>query len=106
MKVRIRRDGLVEIVDVCSVVFVVMQSHRLGIDIRLEGIGCVGEGRQGEGSSFAQSRRALLSYGGFRRNNIEGQEAVGDGGAKEDLEEGTSFHGLIIPVADLSESFS
>jgi len=31
-------------------VFVVMQGHRLGIDIRFEGIGCVGERRQGEGS--------------------------------------------------------
>ena len=106
MKVRIRRDGLVEIVDVCSVVFVVMQSHRLGIDIRLEGIRCIGERRQGEGPSFAQSRQALLSYGGFRRNDREGQEAGGDGGAKEDLEEGASFHGLIIPVDEARESFS
>jgi len=100
LKVRIRGDGFVEIVDVGSVVFVVMQSHRLGIDIRFEGIGCVGERRQGEGPSFAQSRQALLSYGGFRSNDREGQEAGGDGGAKEDLEEGASFHGLIIPVAD------
>jgi len=63
-------------------VFVVMQGHRLGIDIRLEGIGCVGERGQGEGPSLAQSRRALLSYGGFRRNDREWQEAGGDGGAK------------------------
>ena len=59
--------------------FVVMQGHRLGIDIRFEGIGCVGERRQGEGPSFAQSRQALLSCGGFRRNGREGQEAGGDG---------------------------
>ena len=77
-----------------------MQGHRLGIDIRLEGIGCVGERGQGEGPSLAQSRRALLSYGGFRRNNIEGQESGGDGRAKEDLEEGASFHRLIIAFAD------
>ena len=32
--------------------FVVMQGHRLGIDIRFEGIGCVGERRQGEGSAW------------------------------------------------------
>ena len=106
MEVGIRGDGFVEIVDVGSVVFVVMQSHRLGIDIRLEGIGCVGERGKGEGPSFAQSRQALLTYGGFRRNDREGQEAGGDGGAKEDLEEGASFHGLIIPFADRSESFS
>jgi len=29
----------------------------------------------------------LLSCGGFRRNQSEGQEAGGDGGAKEELEE-------------------
>ena len=78
--------------------FVVMQGHCLGIDIRLEGIGCVGERRQGEGPSWGRCGRSLLSYGGFRRNDREGQEAGGDGGAKEDLEEGASFHGLIIPV--------
>jgi len=79
LKVGIRGDGFVEIVDVGSVVFVVMQSHRLGIDIRLEGIGCVGKRGEGEGPSFAQSRQALLSYRGFRRNDREGQEAGGDG---------------------------
>ena len=56
MKVGIRGDGLVEIVDVGGVVFVVMQGHRLGIDIRFEGIGCVGERGEGEWPSFAQSR--------------------------------------------------
>ena len=78
--------------------FVVMQGHCLGIDIRLEGVGCVRERWQGEGPSLAHSRRALLGYGGFRRNDRVGQEAGGDGGAKEDLEEGASFHWLIIPV--------
>ena len=106
MKVGIRSDGLVEIVDVCSVVFVMVQSHRLGIDIRFEGIGRIREGGEGEGPSFAQSRQALLSYGGFRCTEREGQEAGGDGGAKEDLEEGASFHGLIIPVDEVRESFS
>jgi hypothetical protein len=43
LEVGIRSDGFVEIVDVGSVVLVVMKGHRLGIDIRLEGIGCVGE---------------------------------------------------------------
>jgi len=42
----------VEIVNVGGVVFVVMQGHCLGIDIRLEGIGCVGERGQGEGSAW------------------------------------------------------
>ena len=106
MEVGVRGDGFVEIVDVGGVVFVVMQGHCLGIDIRLEGIGCVGKRGEGEGPSFAQSRQALLTYGGFRRTESEGKEAGGDGGAKEDLEEGTSFHGLIIPFADRSESFS
>ena len=86
--------------------FVVMQGHRLGIDIRLEGIGCVGERGEGEGPSFAQSRQALLSCRGLRRNERERQEVGGDGGAKDELEEGASFHGLIIPFADRSESFS
>jgi len=106
LEVGVRGDGFVEIVDVGGVVFVVVQSHRLGIDIRLEGIGCVGERGEGEGPSFAQSRQALLSCGGFRRNDREGQEARGDGGAKEDLEKRASFHVLIIPVAGRSESFS
>ena len=78
--------------------FVVMQGHRLGIDIRFQGVGCVRERRQREGPSWGWCGRSLLSYGGFRRNNREGQEAGGDGGAKEELEEGASFHGLIIPV--------
>lgn len=52
MEVGVRGDGFVEIDDVGSVVFVVVQSHRLGIDIRFEGIGCVGERRQGEGSAW------------------------------------------------------
>ena len=85
---------------------VVMQGHRLGIDIRFQGVGGVGERRQGEGPSFAQSRQALLSYGGFRCTEREGQEAGGDRGPKEDLEEGASFHGLIIPVDEVRESFS
>lgn len=59
--------------------FVVMQGHRLGIDIRLEGVGCVGKRREGEGPSFAQSGQALLSCSGFRRNERDGQEAGGDG---------------------------
>ena len=62
--------------------FVVMQGHCLGIDIRLEDIGCVRERRQREGTSWGRCGRSLLSYGGFRRNIREGQEAGGDGGAK------------------------
>ena len=75
-----------------------MQGHRLGIDIRFQGVGCVREMRQREGPSWGRCGRSLLSYVGFRRNDREGQEAGGDGGAKEDLEEGASFHWLIIPV--------
>ena len=78
--------------------FVVMKGHCLGIDIRFQGVGCVRERRQREGPSWGRCGRSLLSYGGFRRNDREGQEARGDGGAKEELEEGASFHGLIIPV--------
>jgi len=33
-------------------VFVVMQGHRLGIDIRFECVGCVGKRRQGEGAAW------------------------------------------------------
>jgi len=74
LKVGIRGDGFVEIVDVGGVVFVVMQGHRLGIDVRFEGVGCVGERGQGERPSFAQSRQALLSYGGFRCSGRGRQE--------------------------------
>ncbi len=80
--------------------FVVMQGHCLGINIRFKGVGCVRERGQGEGPSWGWCGQSLLSYGGFRRNNREGQEAGGDGGAKLDLEEGASFHSLIIPVVD------
>ena len=66
---------------------VVMQGHRLGIYIWFKGVGGVGKGWQGERPSFAQSRQALLSYGGFRRSDRVRQEAGGDGGAQEDLEE-------------------
>ena len=67
--------------------FVVMEGHRLGVDIRFKGAGCVGERRQGEGSSWGRCGRSLRSYGGFRRKESEGQEAGSDGGAKEELEE-------------------
>ena len=66
---------------------VVMQGHRLGIDVGFQGGWSVGERRKGEGPSFAQSRQALLSYGGFTRSDRGRQEAGGDGGAQEDLEE-------------------
>jgi len=72
LEVGVGGDGFVEIVDVGGMMFVVMQGHRLGIDIRLEGVGGEGERWQGEGPSFAQSRQALLSYGGFRRNDRGG----------------------------------
>ena len=36
--------------------FVVMQDHRLGIDIRFEGVGCVGERGQGERPSWGWGR--------------------------------------------------
>jgi len=52
LEVGIRSDGFIEIVDVGRVVFVVMQGHCLGIDIRLEGIGCVVERREGEGAAW------------------------------------------------------
>ena len=67
--------------------FVVMQGHRLGIDIRFKGVGCVRERWQGEGPSWGRFGRSLRSYGGFRRNDREGQEAGGERGAKEELEE-------------------
>jgi len=63
-------------------VFVVMKGHRLVIDIRFQGVGCVRERRQREGPSWGRCGRSLLSYGGFRRNDREGQEAGGEGGAK------------------------
>ena len=82
LKVGIGGEGFVEIVDISSVMFVVVQGHRFGIDIRFEGVGCVRERGQGEGPGRGWCGQSLLSYGGFRRNNREGQEAGGDGGAK------------------------
>ena len=96
MEVGIRSDGFVEIVDVGSVVLVVMKGHRLGIDIGLEGIGCVGERGEGEGSAWEWGK----GVGGGRG------EAGGQYSSQEELEEGASFHGLIIPVDEVSESFS
>jgi len=96
LEVGIRSDGFVEIVDVGGVVLVVMKGHRLYIDIRLEGIGCVGERRQGEGSAWDWGK----GVGGGRG------EAGGQHSSQKELEEGASFHGLIIPVDVLSESFS
>lgn len=69
--------------------FVVVQGHRLGIDIRFERIGCVGKRGEGEGPSFAQSRQALLSYGGFGSGD-GGQKLRSEGGAEEEFEEVTA----------------
>ena len=85
MEVGIRGDGFVEIVDVGGVVLVVVQGHRLGIDIRLERIGSVGKRREGEGTFLKWGRRALLSYGGFGSGN-GGQESRSEGGAEEEFE--------------------
>ena len=76
--------------------FVVMQGHRLCIDIRFEGIGCVGERRQVEGSAWEWGK----GVGGGR------DQAGGQHSSQKELEEGASFHGLIIPFDELSESFS
>ena len=70
--------------------FVVMQGHRLGIDIRLEGIGCVGERGQGE-----RSARDWGKGVGGGRGQAGGQYAC-----QEELEERASFHSLIIAFAD------
>ena len=96
MEVGIRSDGFVEIVDVGGVVLVVMKGHRLYIDIRLKGIGCVGERRQGEGSARDWGK----GVGGGRG------ESGGQHSSQKELEEGASFHGLIIPVDEVRESFS
>ena len=69
--------------------FVVMQGHRFGIDIRLEGVGGVGQRWQGEWPSFAQSRQAWLSYGGFGLGD-RGQESRSEGGAEKKFEEVTA----------------
>jgi hypothetical protein len=67
----------------------VVQGHRLDIDIRLKGIGCVRERGEGERPSFAQSRQALLSYGGFGLGD-RGEESSSEGGAEEEFKEITS----------------
>ena len=91
MKVGIRGDGLVEIVDVGGVVFVVMQGHRLGIDVRFEGIGRIGERRQG--------KRPGRGWGSFGAGGGRGQ-AGGEHPSHKELEKRASFHGLIIPLGD------
>jgi hypothetical protein len=66
-----------------------MQGHRLDIDIRLKGIGCVRERGEGERPFFAQSRQALLSYGGFGSGD-RGEKSSSEGGAEEEFEELTA----------------
>ncbi len=89
LKVGIGGEGFVEIVDVSSVMFVVMEGHRFGIDIRLEGVGGVGQRWQGEWPSFAQFRQAWLSFGGFGLGD-RGQESRSEGGAEKKFEEVTA----------------
>ena len=69
--------------------FVVVQGHRFGIDIRLEGVGGVGQRWQGEWPSFAQFRQAWLSYGWFGLGD-RGQESRSEGGAEKKFEEVTA----------------
>ena len=69
--------------------FVVVQGHRLGIDIGLKRIGCVRKRGEGEGPSFAQSRQALLSYGGLGSGD-RGEETSSEGGAEEEFKEITA----------------
>ena len=71
--------------------FVVMQGHRLGIDIRFEGIGCIRERRQG--------KRPSWGWGSFGAGGGRGQ-AGGEYPSQEELEERASFHSLIIAFAD------
>jgi len=66
-----------------------MQGHGFRVDERLKGIGCVGERGEGERPSFAQSRQALLSYGGFGLGD-RGEESSSEGGAEEEFEELTA----------------
>ena len=89
LKVGIRSNGFVEIVDVSSVMFVVMEGHCLGVDIRFKGVGCVRERGQGEWPSFAQSRQAWLSYGAFGLGD-RGQESRSEGGTEKKFEEVTA----------------
>jgi hypothetical protein len=69
-QLRIRRDRLVQVVDVRLMVLVVMELHRLRIDIRLQGI--VGESqrrqrvRHGGASLIAQKVTADLNVSGTR----------------------------------------
>ena len=64
-QVRIRFDRLVQVVDVCLVMLVVMELHRLGVDVGLEGI--VRESQ----------RRQLVSHVGASLNVVgEGQQLL------------------------------
>jgi hypothetical protein len=69
--------------------FVVMQTHGFRVDIRFERIGGVGKRGEGEGPSFAQSRQALLSYGGFGLGD-GGKKSSSEGGAEKEFEEVTA----------------
>ena len=89
LEVGIGSDGFVEIVDVSSVMFVVMQGHRFGIDIRLKGVGCVRERGQGEGPGRGWCGQSLLSYGGFGLGD-RGQKLRSEGGAEKKFEEVTA----------------
>ena len=90
LEVWVRGDGFVEIVDVGGVMFVVMQGHRLGIDIRFERIGCIGKRGQGERPSFALFWQALLGCGGFCRSERERQETGSERGTEKEFEKRSS----------------
>ena len=57
LEIRVRGDGLVEVVDVGGMVLAVMQGHGFRVDERFQGVGRVGEGRE---SKRARGRRRGL----------------------------------------------
>ena len=89
LKVGIGGEGFVEIVDVSSVMFVVMEGHCFGIDIRLEGVGGVGQRGQSEGPGYGRCGQAWLSFKGFGLGD-RGQESRSEGGAEKKFEEVTA----------------
>lgn len=75
LEIGIVSDGLVEVVDVASVVFAVMDLHGLGIDVRFEGIEAITQ------------RREFVGAGGSRLGEdvAGGDDCGGDEGGTEGL---------------------
>ena len=74
-QLRIGLGDIVEVGDIGGVVAVVMDFHRLGVDMRFERIGRIGERRQREGAGWGRGRG--------RRGGLREDETWGRGNGRD-----------------------